>query len=259
MSLVLLGDCEFEDLYTSAPVKNEWGIDNIIRKMNGARALLRDFLATLEQGQEHPDYPGYFLQTWAPDDNPNVCVVALAYKGLPNGATPPVDIQTEFTPATGSVSKSYVLENGGLGRAYRKQGIYKIELGQYASPGEAAEVAVTKDVYATGANMEFNFNAIQTVYRYVRLGEPSQPRYFTVRDPRIPVPTKIRYTTSDGQSYGGNAPNSITADLIPTVLTRVVGFTKKNIIGTPYWECQDVVRRELGEGDSDGEGSFGGG
>lgn len=255
MSLITLGSGSFTDLYTPAKGKNEWGMDTLRRKVSGARSLLEAYLLSLAQGQVYQDY---FLQSWEPDDSPDVASVTLLYKGLATGGTPTPDIQTEIAPATGSISKSYAGENGGRGRVYQVKPILKIELGVFVGLGEENTILFDKDIYATGVTMEFTYDAVQTVYRYIKTGKPVAPTYFAVDIPRIPVIKRARYTTSDGTIYGINAPSAITIDLTPDILNRVVSFSANHVIGTPFYECQDVVRRELGEGDADTEGSFGG-
>lgn len=254
MSLSLLGRCGFEDSMIPVKGKSEWGMDTLTRKLKGHRSLLPDYVAALKQGDRFQDY---YLQTWEPDDETVIATLTMVYKGFQPGGTPEPVPQTEIMPAVGSISKSYALENSGLGRAYRRQGIYKIELGQYASPGEAGEIIADKPIFATGVTMEFTYDAIQTVWRYIRTGKPERPRFYAVEWPRVPTVKRARYTTSDGSVFGINAPASITADLSPQVLNRVISSVGVPVFGTPYYECQDVVRRELGEGDADTEGSFG--
>lgn len=261
MSLATLGNCGFDDVFTPAKGKTEWGMDSLTRRMVGARSLLEAFLATLAQGQVYPPNAtpgtGYFLQSWEPDDNSQVATVTLNYKGLEPGGTPEPIAKSEVSPAAGAISKNYTSENSGLGRLYKTVPLWKY---QFIAPTGITvdEVVSTRPVYTTGATMEFTYDAVQTVYRYISVGKPIAPRYYVVDIPRIPVVKKSRISTADGSIYGTNAPVALTTDLTPIVLNRVVGFSSEPVIGSPYYECQDVVRRELGEGDSDSEGSFGG-
>lgn len=254
--ILLIGDATFDDVCAPLKGKSEWGMDMLVRKVHGARSEAAEFMADLEQGQ---DFEGYYLQSWEPDsDDPVWATISLVYKGLLTAGTPVPLIETDIVPAAGSVSKSYVAENGGLGRVYRKQGLYQVDLGITALIGQSDLIVATRDIYTSGATMEFTYDAIETTYRYVREGRPDRPRYFQVAIPRIPVIKKSRFITADGAIYGTNAPIALTIDLSPDVLNRVVGFKARSVIGTPYYECEDTVRRELGEGDSDGSGSFGG-
>lgn len=251
-----IGNAEFDDVFEPIKGKNEWGIDTLTRKVRGARPLAAAYLAGLTQGQRLSDSEEYYLQSWEPDDNPIWAEITLNYKGLLYG-TPLPDIQNEITPAVGQISKNFATENFGKGRIYRKQPLWKLALLDFA--GETVdEVVATRDVYTTGASMEFTYDAIQTVYRYISEGRPTAPRFYTVDIPRIPTIKRARIVTADGAVYGRNAPGLLTADLEPIPFTRVVGFVSKNIFGTPFWECQDTVRRELGESESDTEGSFAG-
>lgn len=254
MSTSVLGSGTFLDSFTPAKGKNEWGIDTLTRKMTGARSLLEAFIATLEQGQI---YQGYFLQTWEPDDNPNVATITLNYKGLLTGGTPVPKARTEIAPAAGSISAVYTSENDGKGRIYKTAPLYSLSYGRPEAGIVFDEVIATRQIYTTGATLEFTYDAVQTNYHYIAQGKPFGPRYYQVDIPRVPVIKKARLTTADGSVYGIHAPSAFD-DLIPDVLNRVVGFVSEPIIGTTFWECEDTVRRELGEGDSDTENTFAG-
>lgn len=242
MSTILLGSGTFLDLFAPAKGKSEWGMDTLTRKMSGARSLLPAFIAGLAQGQL---FQGYYLQTWEPDDDPNVATVTLNYKGLQTGGTPQPDPISEFSRAKGSISKSYATENDGKGRVY-KQNVWRSFL--QLETGAQTEVENGQlPVYTTGCTMEFVYYAVQTTYRYIRQGKPDGPQYTSIDIGFSPSISERRYTTADGSVYGKNAPSALTADLQPVTIERVVGFTSKHVIGSPYYECEDIVRGELGE------------
>lgn len=245
MSTALLGSGTFQDLYAPAKGKSEWGMDTLTRKMEGARSLLPAFIASLAQGQL---FQGYYLQTWEPDDSPNVATVTLNYKGLLTGGTPVPDVQTEITPAVGSCSRHYGTENGGLGRVYKKVVMWKywFEAVGTGSGIVSDELVGYRDVYTTGATMEFTYDAVQSVYRYIKVGKPNAPQFSEVDIGYTPVLKKKRIITADGSLYGNNAP-AVFSDLVPIVINRLVGFVSKHVIGTPYYECEDVVRAEFSD------------
>lgn len=241
MSIALLGDGTFQDVMTPAKGKSEWGMDTLTRKMSGARSLLEAFIATLAQGQI---FQGYYLQTWEPDENPQVAIMTLVYKGLLNGGTPIPDVESEVVPAVGSCSKNYSTENSGKGRIY-KNNVWRSFL--QLDTGAQTEVENgSLPVYTTGAIMEFTFDAVQSSFRYIHVGKPNGPQFTAPDIPFNPVIRRKKIITSDGSVYGNNAPSSL-ADLVPVQINRVLGFNSKHVIGTPYYECTDVVRAELGD------------
>lgn len=262
--LASLGRTGFEEASIPVPSKSEFGMDTLTRPMKGwvgeDGENLQAFVASLGQGDTYVfNEITFYLQTWSCNDSTPEAIVTLNYKGLSEGGTPMPDVQTEISPASGSISKSYAGENNGQGRIYKTITLWRY---QFTAPDletvTSDQPVGTRDVYTTGVTMEFTYDAVQTVYRYVTQGKPSRPRYFTVDIPRVPTIKRSRITTADGSVYGNNAPGALTADLTPTVQNKVVGFTSKNVIGSPYYECVDIVRRELGENESDTEGSFGG-
>lgn len=241
MSLTLLGRCGFEDVFTPAKGKNEWGVDTLTRKTRGARSLLDVYLATLQQGQIHQ---GYFLQTWEPDEDPNVATVSLNYKGLQTGGTPTPTIETQITAASGSGSVSFATENQGVGRAYQTIPLYT-QPTQLDNTGnvQTSVVIGRRVIYTTGAQVEFTYDAVQSVYRYVTQGRPAAPRYSVVDSEYVPVVKEARGVTADGTSFGKDQGIFLTFNIIP--VENVIAFTSRPIIGSPFYECEDVVRKEL--------------
>jgi hypothetical protein len=228
MSLTLIGDCTFTESTPAAPAKNDWGVDILIRKFTGAQSLRAAFEATLEQGQTYV-YNGitYYLQTWSWDDRVAVSTVTLNYKGLHDGVPPEVVIN-EIVGASGSTSADFTL--GGT----RPQGIVY------------GQDAAGKDLYAIGAQMEFTYLAGQTLYRYISNGQPDGPSHSTLGFTYTPIVKRARVSTSDGATFGLLSPLAIGPALEPAVITRAVGFGSQPIFGTPYFECQDTVRTDLG-------------
>lgn len=240
MSVAVLGNVAFQDICVPLKGKSEWGMDTLTRKMSGARSLAEAFNATLFQGQY---YNFYFLQTWDWDENPNVATVTLNYKGLLTGGTPLPDAQTEVVSAVGTSSKTFTDENDGLGRFYRKDLI--------ASTGEeppigsfGTSVEFTRSRYALSATMEFTYKTTETRYRYINVGEPYRAQYSATRGGETPYIERARITTSDGGVLP-RTPWETFFELTPVESTKLVSFSHKQVIGTPYWEAEDVLRKIL--------------
>lgn len=245
MSLIILGNGTFQDACLPLKGKSVWGMDTLTRRMTGARSLAEAFNATLQQGQV---YQGYYLQTWEWDDNPDVATVTLNYKGLVTGGTPIPDIQREIVTAKGSVSKSYADLNNGLGLLYRKDLLWQTG-DTVPGPGDfGTTAAYVRDRYTTGVTMEFTYKAIQARYRYVKQGQPMGPSYDSVGVNYPPVIEDARIVTADGSIYGRIDWQQFFG-LYPIQLTRLISFSANNVIGSPYWECEDVLRLELTDPD----------
>jgi hypothetical protein len=260
MNQVLVGDCTFSDAAIPAAGKSEFGIDTLTRKLSGHRTLLAAFLATLAQGQTYAfNGINFYLQTWEPDENIPTATVSLQYKGL--RSPPPVDIQTEFVTAAGSVAASFLLENPdpfnsgiGKGRAYGRREMFRsatipgFYTADYVVPFAGGYIGYKK-VYATGATMEFTYIACQSSYRYVTVGKRGAPAHNVIDINYTPVIKRARIIVSDGTLYGANMATSFDfgrgQPSAPAQLDVVISFTSKNVIGSPYYECIDVVRREL--------------
>ncbi len=225
--LTYRGNVNYQDISDPAPGKNEWGIDTLVRKMKGARSLLSVFLATLQQGQSCPGYGAFYLQSWDPDDQTPFATVALYYKGLLRGTPKPIVIN-DIVPASGSTSADFTL--GGS----RPAGIVY------------GQDAAGKDLKAIGASMEFTYNAGQTTYRYISVGQPNGARYHALGFSYSPTLKRARITTSDGANFGILAPLAIGPALAPAVVTNLASFRSNPVFGTPYFECEDVLRTEMG-------------
>lgn len=242
MSLAILGDGTFRDSCVPLKGKTEWGMDSLTRKLTGARSLAEAFIATLAQGQA---FQGYNLQTWDTDDNPQVATITLSYKGLLAGGTPTPRSETQIMQASGSASISFATENEGIGRAYRTIPLYT-QPTQLDNTGQVQTSVVIgrRLVYTTGAQVEFLYNAVQSVYSYIAQGRPVAPRYEHVLSDYVPVVIEARGLTADGSVFGKN--QGIFGAFNIRVIERVIGFNVTEVIGSPYFECQDTVRKELG-------------
>jgi hypothetical protein len=259
--ILTTGNAVFDDICAPASGKSEFGMDTLTRKMMGDRSQLAEFLAGLHQGDVLV-YNGadFYLQTWQPDESTPWATVTLLYKGLLAGF-PETDIQTEFVTSAGSVSANYMLENpdpfaGGVGkgRIYNRRelsrsatipGFYTADLVVPFSGG----YILYKNVYTLGATMEFTYIACQSTYRYIAGDKPGAAAHDAIDIAYDPVIKRARIHTADGALFGIDsaanfdfAPGGTSA---PVQLDVVVAFTSKHVIGSPYYECTDVVRREL--------------
>jgi hypothetical protein len=253
--ILLTGNAVFDDVSAPAPGKSEFGMDTLTRKMVGARSLLAGFVSGLNQGDIF-NFNGvnFYLQTWQPDESTPFATVTLLYKGLLAGL-PETDIQTVFVRALGSVSADFSLENpdpftgAGKGRIYRKSPLFKFSYNIPGSGGESDVVLGVRDVYCTSATMEFCYVAVQSTYRYIAASKPGGPRYYSVNIGFSPVVDRARIHTSDGALYG--LSSAALFDLAPGMPSApvehesVVDFASKHVIGSPYYECTDVVKKDL--------------
>lgn len=236
-----LGRHGFEDAFVAVPGKSEFGMDTLVRKMQGwvgeNGENLEAFLATLHQADTHVAAGiTFYLQSWLPDDVTPIASVMLNYKGLRDGGTPIPDVQTDIVSAVGRITKSYLDENDGLGITLRNTKVY-------ALVNPEAETFFLRPVYTVSASSEFEYKAVETRYRYIKEGQPSEPEHTTVQSSFVPTVEKIRIQTSDGMTYGRERILSL--DMVPVAYERVVSWSCKNVIGSPYFECEEVIRKEL--------------
>lgn len=238
-----LGRTTFEDATIPVPGKSEFGMDTLTRKMTGYvgtnGANLITFVQGLAQGQVF-SFGGipFYLQTWQPDDSTPVATVMLNYKGLKTGGTPQPIVDPEIVSASGSKSANYSTENGGKGRIYRTQVIY-------GTGTQANVILSTQDIYTTGAIIEFTYDAAQATYRYISVGRPNGPIYSTIGFNYTPEMKTARVTTSDGTVYGLEVPIAIGPSLVPLPQMVNIGFVARPVVGSPFYECSEVVRQEL--------------
>lgn len=248
MSLSNLGSCTFDDAYAPLKGKSEWGMDTLTRKLTGARSLAEAFITTLVQGQKYPATSStpYYLQTWDADDNPDVATLTLNYKGLVTGATPIPLKESGTALVVGRTTKDYstegIVAGVPLGRYYRKDQIWSLT---NEAVGEVTNTAFGfRDRYALSASMEFMYRAGQTVYRYISVGRPSRARYYSIGFSYSTEIEKARITLSDGTVYQGRSQETY-FELAPSTQDKVIDFQAKEVVGSPWWECQDTIRREL--------------
>lgn len=243
MPEALLGRCGFEDCNIPVAGKSEWGMDTLTRKMKGHVSLLSTFMQSLTQGQMYVDAgSNFYLQTFEPDDATPVATVTLVYKGLRYG-TPIPDVQSSVVSSVGSTSADYSAENSGKGRIYKTIPLWHFSYVEPTGFEEDVENGSRK-VYTTGATMEFNYKAAETKYRYVQSGRPTGARYSVTDIVADPSFRRVRIVTSDGSIYG--IERQVFFGLTPVASPTVVSFSSKNVIGTPFYECEDVIRLEYG-------------
>lgn len=248
MSLSSLGNVAFQDACIPVPGKTEWGTDTLTRRMVGAASGLAAYIRTLAQGQTYifgTLAPVFFLQTWQSDDQTPVATVTLNYKGLVNG-TPPPDVQTQVVSAVGNSSNDFSAENSGLGRFYKKDVIWTL-----TSPAEVpGDFGITgkgyRDRYAVSATMDFAYKTVESTYRYITIGRLDVPQYSTVDSAYQPYIERATIVTGDGAKFG-RTPWETFFELTPVQEVKVVSFSSHNIIGSPMYECEDVVRKILGD------------
>lgn len=241
----LLGNCGFLDVCLPVKGKSEWGMDTLARKMVGARSLAEAFIAALAQGQ---GYQGYYLQSWDVDDNPNVATVTLFYKGLLTGGTPLPKGSDEIVTAVGQTNADYSDEGDpvGTGRVYRQDFFWSIFVPASGATSSTSYKAL-KDRYAVSARMEFTYNSLQTTWRYISQGQLFGPIYILPSFNFVPIIERARITVSDGTVLPRTVYWETFLELTPTVSDRVISHRSEPVIGSPYFECEDVVRRILGD------------
>jgi hypothetical protein len=238
----LVARCGFEDAGFPSPGKSEWGMDTLSRKMTGHISLLPDYVATLFQGITY-EFNGatFYLQTWDIDDSEPWANVTLNYKGLIRG-TPPSLIEKDVELAVGTLSKSFATENDGKGRIYGTQPLWKYFF-ETPSGEEQDTIVSTRQLYTLGANMEFSYRALINRYRYISLGEPSGPSHGLLIGSIDTNVDNVRITTAEGAVFGRERMNDF--GFIISFAPKVSSFKAEQVPGTPYWECEDVVRNEL--------------
>lgn len=250
MSLGTLGDVTFRDKHPAVPGKSEFGMDTLVRHVEGFVGEdgenLQAFIESLNQGDtyEFGNVP-FYLQTWTPDDETPVCTVTLNYKGLTPGGTPETDKQREFVTAKGVVSKSFSELNLGKGIPYTTRAVYR-SFYEMPTGGQDDLVVGHQSVYTVSARMEFTYIAPQVTFRYISEGEPVAARHDSVGfDYTLIIDDGAVIVTGDGAILGRDFAQFF--GLSPVPVNRVISFSAKNVIGSPFWECQDVLRLELGE------------
>lgn len=254
MSVAILGSGTFQDLYAPVKGKSEWGMDTLTRRLTGARSLLEAFVASLAQGQIYPPTAtaesGYYLQTWEPDDSPNVASVTLNYKGLVTGGTPTPRAISQIVSAVGKTERTFstegAVEGEFQGRLWRRDLLWSVTAPSL--PGQILGTSIQgfRDRYAMTAIMEFTYRAVQTTYHYVTVGRPFGPRYVF---PDIPYPAileRARIVLNDGTVLP-RTNWEVFFGLTPSVVYKNISFEASPVIGSPFFECTDVAQQTLGD------------
>lgn len=249
--LAQLGRTGFEDSMIPVPGKSEFGMDTLTRKLEGYVGedgeLLQDFIVSLNQGDTYTFRDVlFYLQTWSCDDSTPVATVTLNYKGLKPGGTPEPDIQTDTVSTVGRITRSYLDQNGGNGITLRYKILWKFSYFQPTlEEAQTDEQVAKRALYITSATLEFLYHAVETRYKYITEGRPSGPRYTEVVSDYVPVMEEARIVANDGMVYPKNDLPAF--NMTPVLHPRVVSWSSKNTIGSPYFECEDVVRLELAD------------
>jgi len=222
MGLLYKGDASYQDICRPVVGKTDWGLDTLVRSVAGRRDQFEDYIAGLAQGDAAPSpYSGFKLQTWDPDDSDAIWGrVRLNYKGLIGGTLPPDKAYNEIIETSGSSSHHFEppYDYGG-------------------------------DFFAVSAVMDFTYYAGQTTWRYITTSSPSGSTHGSLGFGFITAMKKVRYTISneDGSTttFGNMAPVGIVSACTPVLVVGGVGFRCSPILGTAFFECEDVVRAEL--------------
>lgn len=246
MSLTGLGRTGFEDRHIPAPGKSEFGMDTLIRELQGFVGengeLLKAFLATLGQGDTYTIGENiFYLQSWQPNNATPIGSVTLNYKGLRDGGTPIPDVQTDIVSASGRITRSYLDENGGFGRIFRNRAGGSINT--TVSGAVVSQLVLSSPVYTVSATCEFLYHAVESRYRYISEGQPDEPENTEVQSSYVPEIEEARISTSDGMVYPRS--NLVAFDMEVEPRTRVVSWSAKNVLGSPYFEVEEIVRLEL--------------
>jgi hypothetical protein len=220
--IIYIGDASYDDLTIPSVGKSDWGMDTLTRNLAGRRDQFQTFIASLVQGQAAPDpYAGFKLQTWDPDpSDPIWGRVQLNYKGLVGGVTPPDQAYNEIIETSGSSSHNWTTPydyGGGF--------------------------------FAVSAVMDFTYYAGQTTYRYVRTADPGAATHSSLATTFITSLKRVHFTVSneDGSTtvFGGSAPVGIVSATSPVLSVGAVGYRSSPVLGTGFFEMEDVVRAEL--------------
>lgn len=210
------GHLEFRDIVIPVPNKDEWGVDTLERRVQGPGHLYANFEKNLKQGQIY-QFSGdsYYLQTWRQIDSKVFPGFMLSYKGFRNGVIP------DPLPTT---SRS--------------------ELCSSVTAGDLSVTFAGKKI--VGATQEIKYIAPTTIWRYLTKTEPTVAVFNTVRGSQglSVLDSRITITYNDGTTsiLAGNAPAGVVSALSVSPVTFVIGPAFNPIVGTPYFEAQEVVQ-----------------
>jgi hypothetical protein len=222
MAITYFGANTFRDSITPVPGKTPWGIDTLIRKIDGPVSGLEDYIASLQQGFTYLfNGQTYYLQTWETNDDKAWPLVTLNYKGLFAGIPTPFAVN-DIVQESGSISADYSTQNDGQGLLYGVD-----------SDGN--------NLYCLGATHEWAARVPQTIWHYITFLQPNGPSYGSLGFAGSIVVTRNRIITSDGTVFGGLAPVPLAVSLALYASNQIISFRSSPIFGTPYFECEDVV------------------
>lgn len=219
-----IGALEFRDVVYPIPGKDDWGADTLERTVQGPASRMGTFLKSLKQGSSFKDVNGniYFLQSWQPIDHKCFPGAHLIYKGLINDALP------DPIPFTTNPEKVSILSASGL----------HITVGGDEEGNQRIII---------GGTRELKYVSTTTTWRYISRGEPKGRKFLNVqgnvRQPTIiPRGSVIYAEFEDGgsQRFAGSAPAALATALFPIHYVDVTGPNFFPIIGTPYYECEEV-------------------
>lgn len=244
------------DLHVPVAGKNEWGVDTLRRHVSGTPMQVEAFEKLLAVGQkfQHRGHE-FYLQTWEPDENAVFPVLSLFYKGLMRGIPEPL-VSTNVVELT--ATRQAVITDGANTYTYVRYLEY------------------------TGSEMRYRYIAEQrpTKASYTIITNSTTPP-LSIAKPYISSGLGVRGTTATaGVGTGGRSAlgigqagnrsaientewtilkdtltlNGVTlpdptytrnSPLLFKKRTIAVLVGTENIFGSPYWECEDMVRQIL--------------
>lgn len=93
------------------------------------------------------------------------------------------------------------------------------------------------------ASRDFSYTADQTSWKYISVGRTGS-RFSEVQG-GDPIIRQSIITDKDGKRYPGNAPVGLVTALTVGVGNELVSHREERIIGTPWYENEDVVQRRF--------------
>ena len=191
----------FADTTTPVATKAVWGMDTLVRKVQGAQPEEVAYINALAQG-DVTNFNGqlWYLQNWDSDHDPIYPTITLNYLGLND------DIPAPFTSGT------TVVQTGTI---------------SCTTPSKASRT--------------FSYYTRQSTYKYINASRPTTPTYTTLDIAYTPTIFKSEIRNEDGTVYLGNAPAGLVTALTPVGVVLTTTMTATPVFGTPYFECEDNV------------------
>ena len=191
----------FADTTTPVATKAVWGMDTLVRKVQGAQPEEVAYINALAQG-DVTNFNGqlWYLQNWDSDHDPIYPTITLNYLGLNDG------IPSPFTSGT------TVVQTGTI---------------SCTTPSKASRT--------------FSYYTRQSTYKYINASRPTTPTYTTLDIAYTPTIFKSEIRNEDGTVYLGNAPAGLVTALTPVGVVLTATMTATPVFGTPYFECEDNV------------------